>query len=233
VTISGDSLATWKENVLNLRSGANDPINTNAVTLGWNNHIRGDDTTKIGKSASYTIALSDSLVSALHVGDNSSLYMSIAPTSAKPGPRAPARDTTKKADSTKKDSAKNAPKPPAKKPDVKPDSTPVNFTIELADASGHVARLPITKFGVPRRPLEIHILRRKDEEQQRFPTQYEMVLQTYVMPLADFAKVAPGFDASHLRSIKLVFDKLVAGTVVVDDIGVSSKAGPFVSVETP
>src|SRR5450755_190533 len=85
VTISGDSLATWKENVLNLRSGVNDPINTNAVTLGWNNHIRGDDTTKFGKPASYTITLSDSLVNALRVGDNSSIYMSIAPTSAKPG----------------------------------------------------------------------------------------------------------------------------------------------------
>jgi dienelactone hydrolase len=232
VTISADSLATWKENIVNLRSGANDPVNTSAVTLGWNNHIRGDDTTKIGKSASYTIALSDSLVRALHVGDTSSIYMSIAPTSAKPGPRAPARDTTKKGDSTKKDSTKAAPKPPAKK-DAKPDSTPVNFTVEMADASGHVARLPITRFGVPRRPLEIHILRRKDEEQQRFPTQFEMVLQTYVMPLADFAKVAPGFDAAHLRTIKLVFDKLVAGTIVVDDIGVSSKAGRFVSVEVP
>src|SRR5205814_10303427 len=67
VTISGDSLATWKENALNLRSGQNDPINTNAVTLGWNNHIRGDDTTKLGKPASYTITLSDSLVAALGV----------------------------------------------------------------------------------------------------------------------------------------------------------------------
>ncbi|MEO7084643.1 MAG: MFS transporter [Gemmatimonadaceae bacterium] len=232
VTISGDSLATWKENPLNLRSGANDPINTNAVTLGWNNHIRGDDTTKLGKAASYTIALSDSLVNALHVGDTSSIYMSIAPTSARPGPRAPARDTTKKADSTKKDSKNAAPKPPPKK-DVKPDSTPVDFTIEMTDASGHIARLPITRFGVPRRPLEIHILRRADEEKQRYPTQYELVLQTYVMPLADFAKAAPGFDASHLRSIRIVFDKLVAGTIVVDDIGVSSKAGPFTAVEMP
>jgi hypothetical protein len=233
ITISGDSLATWKENPLNLRSGANDPINTNAVTLGWNNHIRGDDTTKIGTPASYTIALTDSAVSALRVGAETALYMSIAPTSAKPGPRAPARDTTKKADSTKKDAGKNAAKRPVRKPDTKPDSTPVDFTVELADASGHTARLPITRFGVPRRPLEIHILRRKDEEQQRYATQYELVLQTYVMPLADFAKAAPGFDAAHLRSIKLVFDRLVAGTIVVDDIGISSRAGPFIGTEEP
>jgi hypothetical protein len=143
VTLSGDSLATWKENLLTLRTG-NDPINTNAVTLGWNNHLRGDDTTKLGKPASYTIALSDSLVGALNVGPASSVYLSLAPTDAKPGPRAPAKDTTKKADSTKK-----APTPP-KKPEAKPakDSTPVDLTVEVSDAAGHIARLPLSRFGV-------------------------------------------------------------------------------------
>ena len=92
VTISGDSLSSWKETALALRSGQNDPINTNAVTLGWNNHIRGDDTTKLGKPASYTISLSDSVVTGLNVGRESSIYLSLAPTDAKPGPRAPARD---------------------------------------------------------------------------------------------------------------------------------------------
>ena len=46
--------------------------------------------------------------------------------------------------------------------------------------------------GKPRRPLEIHLLRRADEEKQRFPTQFELVLQTYVLPLADFVQAAPG-----------------------------------------
>jgi hypothetical protein len=231
VTISGDSLATWKENALNLRSGTGDAINTNAVTLGWNNHIRGDDTTKFGKAASYTVALSDSLVTALNVGGESSIYLSLAPTEAKPGARAPARDTTKKADSTKKD----AKKPPPKKPDAKPakDTTPVDLSIEVVDAAGHAARLPLSRYGKPRRPLEIHILRRADEEKQRYPTQSELVLQTYVMPLADFVQAAPGFDPTHLRSLRLVFDRLVAGTVVVDDIGISSRAAPFVAIATP
>jgi hypothetical protein len=231
VTISADSLATWKENALNLRSGTGDVLNTNAVTIGWNNHIRGDDTTKLGKPASYTIALSDSLVTALNIGRESSLYLSLAPTDAKPGPRAPARDTTKKADSTKKDEKK----PPAKKPDAKPakDTTPVDLSIEVADAAGHTARLPLTRYGKPRRPLEIHLLRRADEEKQRFPTQFELVLQTYVLPLADFVQAAPGFDPTHLRSVRLVFDRLVAGTIVVDDIGVSSRAAPFVALATP
>jgi hypothetical protein len=31
----------------------------------------------------------------------------------------------------------------------------------------------------------------------------------------------------------LVFDRLVAGTIVVDDIGVSTRAGQFVTLATP
>jgi hypothetical protein len=229
VRLSGDSLATWKENLLTLRNG-NDPLNTNGVTLGWNSHIRGDDTTKLGKPASYTVTLSDSVVRALGVGPTSSIYLSLAPTDAKPGPRSPPRDTTKKADSTKKD------KPaPEKKPDGKPakDTTPVDLTIEVTDANGAVSRLALSRYGVPRRPLEVHILRRADEEKQRYPTQYEIVLQTYVLPLADFIQATEQLDATRIRSIRLVFDRLVAGTVIIDDIGVSSGTGAFLAAKLP
>ena len=230
VTISAESLSTWKENPLVLRNG-NDPLNTNAVTLGWNNHIAGKDTAKLGKPASYTITLTDSAAAAVHTGPNAALYISLAPTDQAPGPRSPARDTTKK-DSTAKPPAKDTTKPPPKKKAEK-DTTPVDLTVELVDASNNTARLPLSQFGKPRRPLEIHILRRADEERQRFPTTYELVLQTYVMPMADFVKVAPSFDPSHLRSIRLIFDRLVAGTVVMDDVGISDRAGPFLQPELP
>jgi dienelactone hydrolase len=72
VTLSGDSLATWKENALNLR-WLNTPMNDNAVSLGWNRHIAGDDTTKLGQPGSYTITLSDSLTRALHLDAQSSV----------------------------------------------------------------------------------------------------------------------------------------------------------------
>ncbi len=211
----------------------NDPLNTNAVTLGWNNHIRGDDTTKLGKPASYTISLSDSLVgSAAPSGARSAIYLSLAPTDAKPGPRAPARDTTKKADSTKKDE---------KKPPRQEARREAGQGLDARRSHGRGRRRGRSRrracrsrhFGVPRRPLEIHILRRHDEEQQRYPTQFELVLQTYVLPLADFAQASPQFDPTRLRSIRLVFDRLVAGTVVVDDIGVSATAGPFLALGEP
>jgi hypothetical protein len=229
VSIRGDSLATWKENPLTLRSGTNDPINTQVVTLGWNNHIRGDDTTKLGKPASYTVSLSDSLIRALNVNGASAIYLSLAPTDATPGARAPARDTTKKADSTQR--AKPKPKPPAKK--AAKDTTPVDLTVEMEDAAGHVARFPLSRFGQPRRPLIVHILRRADQERQRFPNQFELVLQTYVMPLDEFARQTPAFDPTRLLAVRLVFDRLQVVTVVVDDIGISSSAQRFLTLGEP
>ena len=76
-------------------------------------------------------------------------------------------------------------------------------------------------------------MRRASSEKTRFPTQFEIVPQTYVMPLGDFAQATPAFDPTKLRAVRLVFDRLVVGTIVVDDIGVSSTAGPFMIGGTP
>jgi hypothetical protein len=217
VTLTGDSLATWKEEALDLRWN-NTPMNDNAVVLGWNRHIAGDDTTKLGAPASYTIALSDSLTRALHVDAQSSVYLSMAPTDDKPGPRQPAKDSTKKGDAAK---AKAGGRKPDANKDEK-DTTTVDFTVELVDANNVTARLPITKFGVPRRPLETHVLRRADRERTAFAHTYEIVLQTYVMPLADFVKESPTFAPDKLKGIRLVFDRNPAATIIADDIGVSA-----------
>lgn len=216
VSLTGDSLATWKEEALNLRWN-NTPMNDNAVLLGWNRHTAGDDTTRLGKPASYTIALTDSLSRALHIDEQSSVYLSMAPTDDKPGPRQPPRDSTKKTRSAKKAPERKA----AANRDAK-DTTTVDFTVELVDANNVTARLPITRFGVPRRPLITHVLRRADEERTAFAHTYEIVLQTYVMPIADFVKASPTFTPDKLKEIRLVFDRNPAATIIVDDIGVSA-----------
>jgi len=225
VSLTGDSLSTWKEDALNLR-WQNTPMNDNAVWLGWNRHIAGDDTTKLGQPASYTIAMTESLTRSLHVDAQSSLYLSVAPTDAKPGPRAAPKD------STKKDSSKARAKRPESKKEEK-DTTTIDFTIELVDANNVTARLPLTRFGVPRRPLETHVLRRADREKSQFANTYELVLQTYVMPLADFVAASPQFAPDKLKSIRLVFDRAVAGTVIVDDIGVSAINPAFLAQARP
>ena len=228
VSLTGDSLATWKEDALNLR-WQNTPMNDNAVWLGWNRHIAGDDTTKLGQPATYTIALTDSLSRALHVDRQSSVYLSIAPTDAKPGPRQPARDSTKK-DSSKAKS-RSAKKPDAKK-DAK-DTTTIDLTVEVVDANNVTARLPLTRYGMPRRPLETHVLRRADREKTQFANTYELVLQTYVVPLADFVTASPQFAPDKLKAIRLVFDRAPAGTIILDDVGVSAIDPAFLAQARP
>jgi dienelactone hydrolase len=226
VSLQGDSLATWRENMLNLR-WQNTPQFSNAVWLGWNNRIAGPDTTKFGSPASYSLTLSDSLVSALGVNDSSAVYLSLAPTEAKPGARQPKKDSTAKADSAKK---APAPKPKAEpKKKTQPDTTPVDLDVELTDANGVTAKLPISRFGVPRRPLETRVYRRANRDKTQFANMFEIVLQTYVLPVSEFKRVAPQLDATRLRRIRLLFDRIPAGTVIVDDIGVSTPAPGFMS----
>jgi hypothetical protein len=214
VSLTGDSLSTWKEEALNLR-WQNTPMNDNAVSIGWNRHVAGDDTAKLGRPATYTIAMTDSLARSLNINAQSSIYLSVAPTDDRPGPRQPPRD------STKKDAKARPPKRPEPKKDEK-DTTTIDFTVEAVDANGVTARLPITRYGVPRRPLETHVLRRADREKSQFANTYEIVLQTYVMPLADFVAASPQFAPDKLVSIRLVFDRAPVGTIILDDVGVSA-----------
>lgn len=239
VTLLGDSLGTWKEATLPYRSRGDDQRH-NAVWLGWNNHIAGKDTTKMGRPAWYTVMISDSLRAAKQPDEKSAIYLSLAATNETPGPRAVAKDTTTAdtsaaaqakakavADSTKADSivlAKAAAKRANKKEET--DSVPIEITIEVADSAGHVARLPLSRYGTIRRPLKTRIYRRQGRDEVRFATIFELVPQTFVLPLVDFVKASPAFAPTTLKLIRLVFDKTVAGTVVVSDVGWSLRIDP-------
>ena len=231
VTISADSISGWKEAPIPIRS-RNSDLGTNAVWLGWNNKPVGKDTTKPRAPASYSVTISDSLRSAWNVGEGSSVVLSLAPTPATPGPRKTGPDTTKKADSSGA-KGKPAAKPAGnkKKPDekAKPDTTPMDLSVELVDAAGGTARVALSQFGKPRRPLEITVYRRKGRDKAAFPNPYELVLQTYVMPVKEFAR-GTSFDASRIRSIRLVFDRTRVGQVVVDDIGFSAIDPAYLAV---
>ncbi|WP_310571647.1 hypothetical protein [Gemmatimonas sp.] len=226
IALSSDSVAVWKESPVPFRARGSTQAH-NAVTIGWNNRVAGDDTTKFGKPASFAMQVSDSLRSAWNVGASSSLVFSLSPTDAKPGPRAAARDTTKKADSLSKSAAKKpVPKKPATK-DVKPDTVAVDLSIEVTDATGRSASLPLSAYGVVRRPLETYVYRRAGRDKQRFANVYEIVLQTYAIPLADFTRATPGFDPARIAHVRWRFDRSVAGTIILDNIGFSNMRPEF------
>ncbi|MFN8582406.1 MAG: hypothetical protein U0163_15710 [Gemmatimonadaceae bacterium] len=222
VTLRGDSLATWKEAAVPFRT-RNSNMGHNAVWLGWNNRLAGDDTTKRGAPASYTVSLSDSLRTAWEIDSNAVLVFSLAPTDATPGPRQPPKDSTKSADSTASKRPAKKPKPPK----TKPDSTPFDLTVEAVDGGGHVARVPLSRYGAIRRPLESYVYLRKGRDKMRFANLYELVLQTYTVPVSDLQASAADFDASHIRQVRFLFDRTVAGTIVLDNVGFSRMRPEF------
>jgi hypothetical protein len=160
----------------------------------------------------------------------SALYLSIAVTNTKPGPRQPPKDPNKKEEDEKQKPAakKPAPKPPPKprEPKEKPDLTPVDLTVELVDAAGTSAKLPLSRFGIARHPLDARIYRRAGRDAQRFTNIFELVAQTFVLPLSEFAESTPAFNPQTLTTIRLVFDKTVAGTIIVEHIGLSTPGDP-------
>jgi hypothetical protein len=98
----------------------------------------------------------------------------------------------------------------------------VDLTVELVDADGHVARQPLSRYGLARHPLEANVYRRDGRDKQRFAENFELIPQTFLMPLGDFAASAPDFDPRRLAAIRLVFDKTVAGTLIIEHIGLSA-----------
>jgi hypothetical protein len=93
--------------------------------------------------------------------------------------------------------------------------------------------VPIRNYGVPRRPLEVRILRRASQE-QRFTNKFEIVLQSYVIPMADLVAAAPTLDPTKLRSVRFVFDRAIWGTILMDDVGIWPQADPaFFSARVP
>lgn len=227
IVLRGDSLSTWKEAVIPYRGRGTDTQFNNAVWLGWNNRIAGDDTTRRGPPASYTITLPDTLASSWSLGSDASLVFLLAPTLDVPGPRRAPRDSSA-ADSTARPRT-----PPRREPKRKKDEplhgTHIDLTVELIDADGTAARLPLSRFGAVRRPLETRVYRRSGRDEQRFAQTYETVLQSYVLPLADFAEAAPGFDPARVREVRLVFDRTVAGTVILDEVGFSKLDPAFLA----
>jgi hypothetical protein len=110
------------------------------------------------------------------------------------------------------------------------DAPAPDLSVEVEDAGGRTARVALSRYGPVRRPLEIRIQRRAVHEAAQ---RWELVLQTYVMPLSDFTAASEGLDLQSLVAVRLVFDRVPEGEVVVDEIGFSRLHPAFWSARVP
>jgi dienelactone hydrolase len=220
VTLRGDSLATWREATLELRSSNRSSTSASqenqAVWLGWNNRISGPDTSRTGPPASFTVSLPDSLSADWSLDGGTSLDFMLGPTEVVPPERSDPDSVAANDDSPRRGDADGGQGPETD------EKLPVDLSVEVEDASGSTARIRLGEYGAIRRPLEIYVMRRADMERDRFETHWELVLQTYSIPLGDFVRENPAVDLSRLVGVRFVFDRTIAGEVVVDQIGFSA-----------
>jgi len=240
VTVRGDSLATWKEDVLPLRyrtqASTTNTQENQAVWLGWNNRIAGPDTTRMGPPARYAFVLPDSLSDRWALGPESTLDLMLTALDRTPGPRKdPAAEEERERPKGAERSGRGffsrilsflKPKGGARE-DAGPQP-PLRLSVEIVDAAGRTGSVLLNRYGPVRRPIEIRIQRRDD---QTFAGNSEMVLQSYSIPLRDFLESgAQEVDLSNLREVRLVFDESPAGSVVLDDVGFSHMDPEFLRV---
>jgi len=217
VTLFGDSLSMWRENLMELRSRnrANTSASqeSQALWLGWNRAVKGAPDGELGRPGTYTLDLGSTLAGDWGLDGRTTLDFALGATDRTPGPR----DGPEKEEGTDRAAADRD------EPNEDDDEAeePIDLSIEVVDSEGRTARLPLSRYGPVRRPLKMQVLRRNDLEAQRFPQQYEMVLQGYAIPLSDFADATQGLNPTTLRTVRFVFDLSEAGEVVVDDLGFS------------
>ncbi|MDX1646241.1 MAG: hypothetical protein R3304_03765 [Longimicrobiales bacterium] len=229
VTLRADSVATWREETLELRSSNRNNTSASqenqAVIVAWNNRIAGADTTVHGPAARYTVGLPEGLGADLRLWAGSSLDFMLAPTNRVPSPReAPDPDEEDETAAPRGvGEGADGRTPSSGEADEKP---PVDLTVELTDVAGQRARVTLGHYGAIRRPLQTYVMRRRDLEEQRFPRHWELILQSYSIPLRDFVEENRSLDLRRIRSVAFVFDQVHGGEVAIDQIGFTPDLDP-------
>ena len=225
VRVRGDSLATWREGLMRLRSSNRAETSASqdnqAVWLGWNNRVAGADT--LGSAAAYTLELPGTLAAEWELGPASSFELSLGVTRGMPGPRASGEESE---DAGGGEEGREA-------GEEEEDDAPPDLSVVARDESGTVAAVPLSRYGPVRKPLEMRVLRRRDLEDDRFANLFELLLQSYSIPLADFVEAAPALRLDELREVGLVFDRTVAGEVVLDDLGFARLDPAYTAARMP
>ncbi len=230
VWLRADSVATWKESELQLRSSNRSNTSASqanqAVTLGWNNRIAGADTTRHGPAARFTVGLPAGLVGEWSLTAGSTLDFMLGPTNDVPELRGdPASDAMENEGAARSEGGEGR----GSGDDDDQEKLDVDLSIEVEDTSGRTARVTLSDYGAIRRPLETYVLRRADQEATRFRSPYELIQQTYSIPLGDFASRNELLDLRRLGAVRFVFDRVHAGEVVIDQIGFSNLPAAFLS----
>jgi len=242
VVIRGDSLATWRENVLPFRYRTT-PSQTSsqenqAAWLGWNNRIAGEDTTRMGPPAAFVLSLPEDLPMDWRLDPASTLDFMLTALEKTPGPRKDPEAEDEEEGEEGGEGRKRSgggwriPNPFAALfsggEEEEEEKPPLRLSVQVVDQEGNTGKVLLNRYGPVRRPIEIRIARRDDHQ---FKGNSEMVLQSYSIPLGDFVAASGGaVDLSRLKDVRFLFDESVSGSLVLDEVGFSRMDPAFLEV---
>jgi dienelactone hydrolase len=92
----------------------------------------------------------------------------------------------------------------------------VDLTLEVVDAAGSRAALPLHHFSVL--PHAVLAQERKSRA-MLWRKRSEPVFLTLEFPLRDFTEANPDFDPASLAALEFVFDRTPSGLVLLDEVG--------------
>ena len=164
---------------------------TSAVVLGW----RG------GSDAVYEIQLSDTFWAGKEAADV--LTLSVTGSTEK----VPAEDEGSESDEESDADAAD------------PTAGPV-FTIESVDSTGAIRRVRSDAVASIAPPLKVRYFKSERRNKDAYNTDWDPVLQTVDVPIADLSEPRGGATISRIR---LRFGGAEDGVVIVDDIGLRSR----------
>ena len=102
-----------------------------------------------------------------------------------------------------------------------PDEPPASpdFTVELEDAAGQVARVLASDYMSIAPPLRVQYLKPRRLNDSEYNSDWEPVLQTVDVPLVAFTGANPDLQLETARVLRFRFDQQPEGIVIMDNIG--------------
>jgi dienelactone hydrolase len=226
VSLMGRHLAVWSEDQLEFRQGSTQE--NHVARLGWKNDKNNDEKDKTEEThstskepgenkteiAKYSITLTEEFVNNQTISDNTLLVFSMTDTGEEP----PEPGEDEEEEDKEKD------KKPGEKKDEKEEGEeeekePLDLTVELVDANGNSARLPLSYFSTLHPPLKVTFTKWPILESMAYEKSSEPVLETFEFPLKAFKEANPDFEPGKLEKIIFLFDKGDEGVIYLDEIG--------------
>jgi dienelactone hydrolase len=101
---------------------------------------------------------------------------------------------------------------------------PIEVAVRLDGADDTAARVRLGRIG---QPVHTRVTKLPWLEEALLKP-FEVVLQTYEIPLSEFRRANGSLNLSRLRGIAFLFDRRHAGSVYLDDVGFARPADPRV-----